>query len=325
MTERAEGEAPIAAILIAGPTASGKSALALALAQRFGGVVANADALQVYADLAVLTARPPAEDLAAAPHALYGHVDGAAPYAVSRWLEDVEPLLDGARGLPVIVGGTGLYFDTLLKGLAKVPEVDPAIRARWRAAGPEVNLHAELAARDPVMAAELRPSDPQRLMRALEVIESTGRSLAEWRKAPAVGRLAQGRALRLALAPDRAALDARIVRRLETMLAQGAVEEATALERRGLAPDQPVLKAIGVAAFSAYARGALSKEAALERARIDTRQYAKRQSTWFRNRMGDWLHVAPEEAEALALAEIARRGIAPGAAQSFGRDGREPT
>ncbi|GLK77182.1 tRNA dimethylallyltransferase [Methylopila jiangsuensis] len=325
MTERAEGEAPIAAILIAGPTASGKSALALALARRFGGVVTNADALQVYADLDVLTARPPAVDLAAAPHALYGHVDGAAPYAVSRWLDDVEPLLAGARGLPVIVGGTGLYFDSLLKGLSTVPEVDPAIRARWRGAGPETDLHAELARRDPVMAAELRPSDPQRLMRALEVIESTGRSLAHWRKAPARGKLDASRALRIALAPDRAALDARIVRRLETMLASGAAEEAVALERRGLAPDQPVLKAIGVAAFSAYARGDLSREAALERARIGTRQYAKRQSTWFRNRMPDWLHVAPEDAEALALAEIGRRGLDVPAAQPFGRDGRVPT
>lgn len=310
---------PIEAVLIAGPTASGKSALALALAERFSGVVINADALQVYADLDVLTARPSADDLGRAPHALYGHVDGAQPHAVGSWLADVSRVLNELKEsikdssenqalLPIIVGGTGLYFEALTNGLSAVPDIAPEIRARWRSAGPEVDLHAELSARDPVMAARLRPSDPQRLMRALEVIDGTGRSLSAWQAETSPGLLDPKRALRIALAPDRAALDARIARRLEAMLGAGAIEEAERLGARGLDPALPVMKALGVAPLIALARGEIDRPAAFERVRLDTRRYAKRQSTWFRNRMPDWRHVAPETALETAMDEIGRRG-----------------
>jgi tRNA dimethylallyltransferase len=300
--------APITAVLIAGPTASGKSALALALAERFDGVVVNADATQVYADLRALSARPSDADLARAPHALYGHVDGATPYSVNRWLEDVDHALRDRR-LPIVVGGAGLYLDALTRGLSAVPEIAPEVRARWRGVGPEVDLHAELAKRDPVMAARLRPSDPQRLMRALEVIESTGRSLSLWQQETGAPRIAAETALRIVLAPDRSALDHRIARRLEVMLEEGAAEEAERLVARGLPEGAPVMKAVGVWAFAAWTRGEIAREEAVERTRLDTRRYAKRQSTWFRNRMADWLHVAPEDAERAALDALAIRGV----------------
>ncbi|MFD1701594.1 tRNA (adenosine(37)-N6)-dimethylallyltransferase MiaA [Methylopila henanensis] len=298
---------PVSAILIAGPTASGKSGLALALAERLGGVVVNADALQVYADLRTLTARPPDADLARAPHALYGHVDGAAPYAVGRWLDEVAGLLGGPR-LPIVVGGTGLYFDALTRGLSAVPEIAPDVRERWRAAGPDVDLHAELARRDPLMAARLRPSDPQRLMRALEVIESTGRSLRDWQNDAAAPLLVSDAALRIVLAPDRKALDARIATRLGGMIEDGAAEEAERLVARGLPRAAPVMKALGVQPLAAWRRGEIARDDAVERTRVDTRRYAKRQSTWFRNRMQDWRHAAPDDAFDLATGEIERRG-----------------
>ena len=321
---------PIRAILIAGPTASGKSRLGLALARLTGGVVVNADASQVYGDLKVLTARPDAEDERAAPHLLYGHVDAAEPYAVGRWLAeagmvinrlrtdvvtDFEQSSDGAATAQlaprtaIFVGGTGLYFDALINGLAEIPAIPEDIRARWRAFGPAGALHAELIRRDPEMAKRLRPTDPQRLMRALEVIDATGRSLAEWQAETTEGLLDQRDTLKIALAPDRAALDLVIARRLETMAAAGAVEEAARLTDRGLDPSLPAMKALGVSAFSAVARTELALEDAIERTRLDTRRYAKRQSTWFRNRMADWIHVPPQEAEGVVRLEIERRGL----------------
>lgn len=322
---------PIRAVLIAGPTASGKSALALALAREFGGVVVNADASQVYADLRILTARPSEDEERAAPHLLYGHVDAAEPYAVGRWLADVHMVInslgigaepasqqDGASPpaltklskTPIFVGGTGLYLDAMTQGLASVPDIPDAIRMKWRGAGPEVDLHAELRRRDPEMAARLRPSDPQRLMRALEVIDATGRSLADWQRATGAGLIDPAETLRVVLAPERAALRERIARRLDAMVEAGAVAEAARFAARGLGPDLPASKALGVAQFAAVARGEASLDEALERTRLDTGRYAKRQSTWFRNRMADWLHVAPEAALDLALREIARRRLA---------------
>ncbi len=299
---------PIRAVLIAGPTASGKSALALEVARRIGGAVVNADALQVYRDLRVLTARPSAADEAAAPHLLYGHVDAAEPYAVGRWLAEATRLLEAADQAPLVfVGGTGLYFEALTNGLAMVPEIPETVRARWRAA-PAAALHAELARRDPEMAARLRPSDPQRLTRALEVIDGTGRSLADWQRDAARGPLAQEAALRIVLAPERPALDARIAQRLEGMIEAGAAEEAERLAARGLDPALPAMKALGVAPLVAWRRGELDRAAALERVRLDTRRYAKRQTTWFRNRMADWLHVDPKEALVRVMNEIGRRG-----------------
>jgi tRNA dimethylallyltransferase len=316
-------EEPVEAVLIAGPTASGKSALGIALALALGGTVVNADASQVYADLIVLSARPSAEDEAAAPHRLYGHVDGAEAYGVGRWLADTSTVINdlkraaepgsqqrkAARSTPIFVGGTGLYFEALTTGLATVPEVRAEVRARWRST-PPAELHSALARLDPVMAARLRPSDPQRLTRALEVIEGTGRSLADWQRETTPGPIQPERALRIVLSPDRATLDGRIVTRLEAMMGQGGLEEASRLAARGLPPSLPVMKAIGVAPFAAFARGEISRAEALERARLDTRRYAKRQSTWFRNRMTDWLHVAPEAALDLAMTEIERRGLA---------------
>lgn len=322
---------PIRAVLIAGPTASGKSALALALARQLGGAVVNADASQVYADLRILTARPGEAEEASAPHALYGHVDAAEPYGVGRWLADAAAVINrlgasfeagsqqipeaaggsgGASTLPILVGGTGLYFDALTKGLASVPAIPDAVRAKWRGFGAGAALHAELARRDPVMAGRLRPSDPQRLMRALEVIDATGRSLADWQEGTGPGLLDPGQALRIVLAPDRNDLRERIARRLDAMVAAGAVDEAARLWGRGLDPALPAVKAIGVAPLAAHARGEVSLNDALERTRIDTGQYAKRQSTWFRNRMADWMHVAPELALELALGETERRGVA---------------
>lgn len=319
-------EPPIRAILIAGPTASGKSALALALAERFGGVVVNADASQVYADLRVLSARPGEADEARAPHALYGHVDAAEAYAVGRYLDDVHRVInslrtgfepgsqqsDGTGHLPVFVGGTGLYLEALTAGLAAVPAIPDEIRARWRTFGSAPELHAELARRDPEMAARLRPTDPQRLIRALEVLDATGRSLASWQEEATRGPLDPADTLRIALAPDRTILRERIAARLEIMVAEGAVEEAAKLDARGLDPALPAMKALGVRPLAAHARGEISLEEALERTRLDTGRYAKRQSTWFRNRMPGWLQAAPDEALELALGEIGRRGIEGG-------------
>ncbi|MDR4306374.1 tRNA (adenosine(37)-N6)-dimethylallyltransferase MiaA [Chelatococcus sambhunathii] len=317
---------PIRAVLIAGPTASGKSALALALAERLSGVVVNTDASQVYRDLRILTARPSAEEEARAPHALYGHVDAGEAYGVGRWLADaamvINRLSTGAeptsqqspmgaadRSLPIFVGGTGLYFDALTKGLAEIPAIPETIREKRRGFGPASALYAELARRDPAMAGRLRPTDPQRLMRALEVLDATGRSLADWQAETGTPPLDPDAALRIVLAPDRAALDVAIARRLEAMIADGAAEEARALVDRGLDPALPAMKALGVAPLSAWARGALSREEAVERTRLGTRRYAKRQSTWFRNRMADWIHVAPEEALDATLGEIETRGL----------------
>lgn len=314
---------PIRAVLIAGPTASGKSRLALALAHRLSGVVVNVDASQVYRDLRILSARPDEAEERAAPHALYGHVDAAEAYGVGRWLDDagmvinrlstafentLQQAAERAR-VSIFVGGTGLYFEALTRGLASAPAIPDEVRTRWRAFGPPAALHAELGRRDPVMAARLRPSDPQRLTRALEVIDATGRSLADWQAEPSTGLLATEDALRIVLSPERGALDLQIARRLETMVAAGAVEEAAALAARRLDPALPAMKALGVGPLAALARGEINRDAAIERVRLDTRRYAKRQSTWFRNRMADWLHVSPDAAEQAALAEIARRKI----------------
>lgn len=275
--------------------------MALALAKERGGTVINADAMQVYRDLRILTARPDADEEASVPHALYGHVDGAAAYSVAQWLADVAATIaevQGAGRLPILVGGTGLYFAALTEGLAPVPAVPEAVRSHWRARqareAPEA-LHAELARRDPVMAARLRPSDPQRIVRALEVVEATGRSLATFHAERSRPVLPLGPEVeRIVLAPDRAALRRRIATRFETMMEAGALAEAAALADRGLDPSRPVMKAIGVAPLAAHAAGRLDRDAAITRAVAESRQYAKRQETWFRNRFPDWPRRAPD-------------------------------
>lgn len=273
--------------LIAGPTASGKSALAIAVARRSGGVVVNADASQVYHDLRILSARPSIADEAAVPHRLFGHVDGADDgYSAARWAAEARTAIEDAIAvgrLPVLVGGTGMYLRTLLDGIAPVPAIDPAIRDAVRAL-PVAEAHALLAAEDPPAAARLAPADTTRVARALEVVRSTGRSLRAW-QADRVGGIGDIIDLRaVVLSPDRAVLNQRIDARAGAMLAEGAVTEVAALlARSDIAAEAPVRRAIGVAAIADLIAGTRSHDEVLASLRHDTRRYAKRQQTWFRN------------------------------------------
>ena len=294
-------------ILLAGATASGKSRLALELAERGGGLIVNANSMQVYAELRVLTARPSPADEAAAPHRLYGHVPAATRYSVGRWLGDVAGVLAEARREKrpaIVVGGTGLYFKALTEGLAAVPAIPADVRARLRAESDGAatpDLHARLAALDPEDAAAIRTNDRSRILRALEVVTATGRSLAEWRRVAAAPPLVDpASAKRIVLSPDRAELHRRIAARAERMLEEGALEEVAALARLGLDPELPAMKAIGVRELMAHAAGTLSRDAALAAIATETRRYAKRQMTWFRNQMADWPRAS--DASALDLA-----------------------
>jgi tRNA dimethylallyltransferase len=282
------------AILIAGPTASGKSAAALALAERLRGTVINADSMQVYRELPILTARPTIGDEARAPHRLYGIVSAGDAYSVGQWLEDTARAIEEAKTgerVPILIGGTGLYFKALLEGLAPIPDIPPEIRQMWReraaALGAE-GLHRELAARDPAMAARLRPSDPQRLVRALEVIDATGISLAEWQGGEAAPLLAARAVRRLVVAPERDVLYAAIDARFDRMMERGALEEVRALLSLGLDPGLPAMRAHGVRELATYLAGACSLEEAVTKAKTESRRYAKRQMTWARRFMQDW-------------------------------------
>lgn len=298
------------AVLIAGPTASGKSALAVEIARRAGGTVVNADSMQVYRDLRILSARPDEAEAALVPHRLYGHIDGAVNYSAARYAQDVAPLLaELARvgSLPVLVGGTGLYFKALTEGLSPMPPVPDAVRAEFRARveGRETALlHAELGQRDPAMAQRLLPSDRLRIMRALEVVLATGRSLASFQGEREPGSLHAGRLLRLFVMPDRDTVRARIDRRFEAMMTMGALDEVAALRARRLDPLLPVMRAHGVPGLIAHLDGRLGLAEAVARGQADTRSYAKRQVTWFRHQMAGWRAVAPEAALDVALAEL---------------------
>ncbi len=292
------GERP-AAILIAGPTASGKSALASRLARAHGGVVINTDSMQVYADLRVLTARPDAAEEAAVPHRFYGHVDGATNYSLGHFAREAGALLATLDGrLPVFVGGTGLYFRALERGFSELPPVPEAVRAQVRreAEGrPTEALHADLARLDPGGAERLRPSDRMRVMRALEILAATGKPIASFHGDPVPGPLAGRDVRRVFLAPDRAVLRQRIDARFRTMIAAGALAEVDALRARRLDPMLPVMRAHGVPGLIAHLNGTLSLEDAVTRGQADTRAYAKRQFTWFRHQMGeDWLWLDPD-------------------------------
>ena len=272
--------------LIAGPTASGKSALAIELAEQIGGTVINADASQVYHDLRVLSARPSVEDEAHVPHRLFGYVDGAEAWSAARWASDATATIDAvhaAGGVPVLVGGTGLYLRTLLDGIAPVPDIDADIRATVRAL-PVADAHAALAREDPPAAARLAPADTTRVARALEVVRSTGKPLTYWQEQRAGGigdRIALSAAV---LLPDREELFARCDRRLEVMFEDGAVEEVAALlQRDDVAVNAPVRRAIGVPEIAEMLAGMIGRDEAIARAQLATRQYAKRQYTWFRN------------------------------------------
>lgn len=278
------------AVLIAGPTASGKSALAIALAHEQGGVIVNADAMQVYRDLRIITARPSEEDEAQIPHRLYGHVAGTSAYSVARWLADATAEADAvwrSGRVPVIVGGTGLYFKALEQGLADIPLIPPDITEKWRAA--KGDLHAELAKRDKGAAARLNPNDRQRIIRAIEVFEGTGKPLDHWqRAAQSTAVLAGVTAQRIFLNPDRKTLHARADERFVRMVKEGGTEEVKALLAQGIEPKMPVMKAIGVKQVAAYLSGKIPLEEAIRTGQAATRQYIKRQLTWWRHQMPGW-------------------------------------
>lgn len=281
------------AILITGPTASGKSALAVELAKRHDGAVINADSMQVYDTLRVLTARPSEEEMQGVPHHLYGHVPAGAAYSTGAWLRDVSALLPALRAagrLPVFVGGTGLYFKALTGGLSDMPAIPEALRETLRTRLLEEGLdglYGELAAADPAMAASLNRQDGQRIVRALEVVKATGRSIADFQGQSGPVIIDADEARKIVVLPDRAVLHQRINGRFEKMLQQGAEDEVRALLALDLPAEAPVMKAIGVSQITAMVRGEMTREEVLEKGAAATRQYAKRQMTWFRNQMND--------------------------------------
>ena len=293
------------ALLIMGPTASGKSALAVTVAERIGGEIINADSMQIYGDLHVLTARPTLEDEERAPHHLYGHVDASQRYSVGRWLEQATRMMAivAKRGkTPIVVGGTGLYFMALTKGLAEMPAPDADVRAELEArlaAEGAPALHAVLAALDPESAARLQPNDAPRVLRALETVQSTGAPISAFQAAtkPALGA---DEWVGLALVREpRDALYAAIDARFETMLHAGALDEERALAARELDPALPAMKAHGAPALMAHLRGESTLAEAAEIGKRDTRRYAKRQHTWIRNQMRDWAVTGETEREKL--------------------------
>lgn len=286
------------AILITGPTASGKSALAVQLAKDCDGVVINADSMQVYDTLRVLSARPAEDEMEGVPHHLYGHVPATTAYSTGEWLRDVTALLPTVRAagkVPVFVGGTGLYFKALTGGLSDMPEIPQEIRCevrlRLKEEGPEA-LHAELSGKDAPVAGTLEARDGQRIVRALEVLQATGRSISEFQGKQGPMIVDPERSLKFVVLPDRALLHERINQRFEKMLGQGAIEEVRALMAQNPAADLPVMKAIGVREIADMLDGGMSRAEVVERASALTRQYAKRQMTWFRNQMDDtWRRI----------------------------------
>ena len=297
-------------ILIAGPTASGKSALALALAEKLGGTIINADSMQVYRDLRIITARPTPEEEARVPHRLYGHVDAAENFSVGRWCTEVADVLAATQRearAAIVVGGTGLYFSALTQGLAAVPPIPAQIRnevrARLASDGVEA-LHAELTRRDPAAAARLMPGDRARVTRALEVILATGRSLLQWHEANMPARVDAALAAKVFLMPDRDALLRRIDARFDAMMAAGALDEVRALAERHLDPNLPAMKAHGVPWLIRHLNGEIALAEAIEGGKRDTRQYTKRQATWFRNQLPDFVWVEPERALAAVEGQL---------------------
>lgn len=288
------------ALLIAGPTTSGKSAFALEIARVTGGVIVNADSMQMYRDLRVLTARPSLEDEAQAPHRLYGVIDGTENFSAGRYATLAAATLAeiaGQQRLPIVTGGTGLYFKALEEGLSDLPAVPDAVRAEVRARAEGVGtpaLHAELAASDPETAATLRPSDRLRVLRALEIWRATGLPLVRLQGVRRAGPLGGKRLLKLFLAPDRAWLHARIDTRFEAMIAEGALDEVRALATRGLDPALPIMRAHGVPALMAHLRGEITLTEAIASGQADTRAYVKRQFTWFRHQAPGWRWLESE-------------------------------
>ncbi len=295
--------------VIAGPTAGGKSGLALALAKRLDGTIINADASQLYADLRVLSARPTPDEEAAVPHLLYGVRDGAVPASAADWAvmakQAIAAVLVEGR-LPILVGGTGLYLETLIEGIAPVPEIDAAVRGEVRAL-PTAAAAAALAKEDPLMAARLRASDRQRLLRALEVVRGTGQSLALWQKSRSGGIGETHRVCGLVMAPERAVRWAAAEARLATMMEAGALDEVRRLVARGLDPGLPVMRALGVAPLAAVLAGQKSLPEALTETLAATRQYQKRQMTWVRGRLAGWPRLGSSEMQT-AMQIIVKEG-----------------
>jgi len=298
------------AILIAGPTASGKSGLALALAEAVGGTIVNADSMQVYRDLRVITARPTPDEEARVPHRLYGEVDATENYSVGRWLADVRPVLDEERSagrVPIFTGGTGLYFKALTRGLSAVPpiplEIRETVRARLEAEGPAA-LHAELLRRDP--GSPIKPGDRTRIARALEVLEATGRPLSDWHREGLPPLIEASGAVKVFLAPERDELRRRIDARFDAMLEAGALDEVRVLAARKLDPLLPAMKAHGVPWLIRCLNGELSLAKAAEGGKNDTRRYTKRQFTWARHQLPDWTWTAPAGALAETLRAFSR-------------------
>jgi len=321
-------------LLIAGPTASGKSALAMRLAERLGkALIVNTDSMQIYRDLRLVSARPSEDEEARFDHVLYGTEDGQSLFSAARWRDLVADRLQSqADGPPkpadddrtkadygrtkadgplhktdqslIFVGGTGLYFRALTEGMSPIPDIPDAIRRTVRDRMIEAGapaLHAEL---DEAMAAQLSPTDSQRVARALEVLLATGTSLAEWQALPPEGALLNlADTCHVVLAPPRDWLETRIRARAQTMLSKAALEEVQALRARGLSSELPVMRAIGVSVLGAYLDGDMSREAALDALTIETRRYAKRQSTWFRGQMGDWPRLDPSIMSVEAMAD----------------------
>jgi tRNA dimethylallyltransferase len=304
-------------IVIGGPTASGKSALAMQLAEALGGVIINADSMQLYRELRILTARPGPVEEARAPHRLYGVLSADQPGSAGRWLGLAQAAIEEAvsQGRPaIVVGGTGLYLHALLHGLADVPPVPAAVRADACRLYDELGgpaFRAELCTRDPVMAARLQAHDRQRLIRAYEVIGATGRSLADWQADPPARVALPQPMVGLALLPPRAEIYARIGHRLAAMVEAGALAELAALRALGLPPEVPLMKAVAVRELLGHLEGRLDLASALERATIRTRRYAKRQLTWLRHQMPELTPVvrfgdAPEIMAEPAIAAIGR-------------------
>ena len=299
-----------AVILIAGPTASGKSALALALAEKLGGTIINADSMQVYRDLRLITARPTGEEEARVPHRLYGHIDAAENYSVGAWRSEAVAELAAAKResrAAIVVGGTGLYFNALTRGLAEVPPIPKHIReevrARLKGEGVSV-LHDQLTRLDPLAAARLNRGDRARVSRALEVMLATGRSIFDWHdEATPVGADLLP-AARIFLDVGRDELARRIDARFDAMIEAGALEEVRALMARNLDPSLPAMKAHGVPWLIRHLRGEITLAEAVEGAKRDTRQYTKRQATWFRNQLPDFVRVEPEKAAAAVEAQL---------------------
>jgi tRNA dimethylallyltransferase len=307
MRNRSEGWR---ALLIAGPTASGKSALALALAEKLHGTIINADSMQVYRDLRIITARPTPEQQADVPHLLYGHVDAAENYSVGRWYGDARAAMAtavAAGRLPILAGGTGLYFKALTHGLAAIPpipaQVREAVRARLDRHGP-LHLHAELTRRDPAAGGRIKPQDRTRIARALEVIEATGQTLSDWYQDGMPPLLDPARAIKVFLEVAREELYRRIDARFAAMLAAGALEEVRALDARALDPLLPAMQAHGVPWLRRHLKGEISLAEATAGGQRDTRQYAKRQHTWFRHQLPDWSWLTVEEASGMITRQL---------------------